>query len=84
MGCTSAGQSVMETKGKVSIYKDTRSEGALKLYFPGAMTGNEAENLFAWELKKRGFTPENTLFADSSCPDEINHDDYNEDITLLF
>jgi hypothetical protein len=31
-----------------------------------------------------GFTAENTLFADSSCPDEINHDDPDEDITSLF
>jgi hypothetical protein len=31
-----------------------------------------------------GFTNENTLFADSSCPDEINHDDPLEDITSLF
>ena len=31
-----------------------------------------------------GFNSENTLFADSSCPDEINHDDQEEDITLLF
>ena len=27
---------------------------------------------------------ENTLFADCSCPDEINHDDPDEDITSLF
>ena len=57
---------------------------ALKTYFPGALTGNDAETLFAWELIKRGFTPENTLFGDSSCPDEINHDDHDEDISLLF
>jgi len=31
-----------------------------------------------------GFTDDNTLFADSSCPDEINHDDPDEDITSLF
>jgi hypothetical protein len=31
-----------------------------------------------------GFTNENTLFADCSCPDEVNHDDPEEDITLLF
>jgi hypothetical protein len=31
-----------------------------------------------------GFTDENTLFADSSCPDEICHDDPEEDISSLF
>ena len=30
-----------------------------------------------------GFTAENTLYADCSCPDEINHDDPEEDITSL-
>ena len=35
-------------------------------------------------LSKGGFTAENTLFADCSCPDEVNHDDHLEDITLLF
>ena len=31
-----------------------------------------------------GFTDENTLFSDSSCPDEINHNDINEVIPSLF
>lgn len=31
-----------------------------------------------------GFTDDNTLYADSSCPDEINHDDPDEDLTSLF
>ena len=35
-------------------------------------------------LDKLGFTADNTLYADSSCPDEINHDDPGEDITSLF
>lgn len=36
------------------------------------------------ELDKLGFTNENTLFSDSTCPDEINHDDPDEDVTALF
>ena len=36
------------------------------------------------KLRELGFTEENTLFADSSCPDEINHDDPDEDMTSLF
>ena len=35
-------------------------------------------------LADHGFTDDNTLYADSSCPDEINHDDPKEDITSLF
>ena len=36
------------------------------------------------ELEKRGFTDQNTLFGDCSCPDEINHDDQTEDISWIF
>lgn len=35
------------------------------------------------EISKQGITKENTVFAQSSCPDELNHDDYKEDITNL-
>ena len=48
------------------------------------MKGCCAEQKFAMKLFELGFTDDNTLFADSSCPDEINHDDGEEDITALF
>ena len=48
------------------------------------MKGTVAEEAIYTELKKLNFTAENTLFADSSCPDEINHDDPDEDITSQF
>lgn len=52
--------------------------------FPGATTGSIVDQI-AWDqLSAMGFTNENTLFADCSCPDEINHDDPEEDITSLF
>jgi len=35
-------------------------------------------------LKGLGFTDDNTIFTDCSCPDEINHDDPCEDISSLF
>ena len=38
----------------------------------------------ASQLIKRDFNENNTLFCDSSCPDEINHDDPKEDISMLF
>ena len=31
-----------------------------------------------------GFTPENTLFADAICPDEINHHRPEENVTSVF
>ena len=61
-----------------------KTQEALDKFFPGAMAGKIAEVHVASELMKTGFTDSNTLFADSSCPDEINHDDPSEDITSLF
>ena len=60
------------------------TEETLLMYFPGAMEGKVAELHVASHLMKHGYNAENTLFADSSCPDEINHDDPGEDITSLF
>ena len=70
-------------KGKHDDMTDDMQK-ALITYFPGAMKGKVAELHVASELMKTGFNDENTLFADSSCPDEINHDDPSEDITSLF
>lgn len=52
-------------------------------YFKGNMTGKKTEQLVYEKLDQLGFTADNTLFADCSCPDEINHDDPDEDITSL-
>lgn len=48
------------------------------------MTGHAAELATHRVLSNLGFTAENTLFSDSSCPDEVNHDDPEEDMTGLF
>ena len=56
----------------------------LEKYFPGARTGADCDNLVGGCLQERGFTDENTLYTDSSCPDEINHDSPGEDITSIF
>ena len=79
------------TRKKSKLYRVTKddelsaqADATLRKYFPGALKGSAADRLVAAELEKRGFTDENTLFADSSCPDEINHDDPLEDITSLF
>lgn len=57
--------------------------GTLDKYFKGALTGKKTEELTYQKLRDMGFDAENTLFADCSCPDEINHDDPLEDITSL-
>jgi hypothetical protein len=51
------------------------------MYFAGALSGIETEKKCFYVLNKYGFNDDNTLFADCSCPDEINHDDPEEDIT---
>ena len=59
-------------------------KAALDQWFPNCLNGHVAEQKVCDELVKLGFNADNTLFADSSCPDEINHDDPEEDITSLF
>jgi len=48
------------------------------------MPGIEAEKLVAKILSRRGFNDVNTLFTDSSCPDELNHNCPEKDITSVF
>ena len=57
---------------------------AIAKYFPGALKGRLVEEIVYQKLESLGFTDVNTLFADCSCPDEINHNDPGEDITSLF
>ncbi len=56
----------------------------LQKYFPGSISGFDTDNLIGPALEARGFTASNTLYTDSSCPDEINHNDPEEDITSIF
>jgi hypothetical protein len=57
---------------------------ALSEHFDGSMTGFDIEKIAYLKLKELGFTDENTLFSESSCPDEVNHDNPTEDITAMF
>lgn len=43
-------------------------------HFPGAMSSAEVVEKVTNTLEKRGYTSENTLYAQSVCPDEINHE----------
>jgi hypothetical protein len=67
-------------------------EEAASAYFPGNLASAAVDHLVEKTLKKRGFTSENTLFATSVCPDEVNSKTreladllttrYGEDFTL--
>ena len=47
---------------------------ALEKYFPNSFEAGTCAPLANAVLAKQGFTPESTLFATSVCPDEINAD----------
>jgi len=47
-------------------------ERAVNKFFPGNLGSSTVDHLVARTLSARGFTPENTLFATSTCPDEVN------------
>ena len=42
-------------------------------HFRGAMPGTALTTLSAVALREYGFTPDNTIYAQSVCPDEINY-----------
>ncbi len=61
----------------------------IEQHFPGAMPGPEfTKKVIAHLDGKEGFTPENTVFGHSTCPDEINRgvttfgDHYGESFTM--
>jgi hypothetical protein len=45
---------------------------SLRTYFPTAIPGSVVVKRTALSLKEYGFTPENTIYGQSLCPDEIN------------
>jgi hypothetical protein len=47
----------------------------IKKHFPGARAGKEILAKVAPVIEKYGLTDDNTLFAQSVCPDEINHEE---------
>mmetsp|Transcript_13598 Transcript_13598/g.20700 ORF Transcript_13598/g.20700 Transcript_13598/m.20700 type:complete len:328 (+) Transcript_13598:194-1177(+) len=50
--------------------------------FKGAITSEEIVDKVRSTIAPLGYTPENTLFAQSVCPDEINHEE--GDVTDMF
>lgn len=57
------------------IQEKERVSDLLLYYFPGAMSGPEVFRKVQCVTDRLGLTRENSLFAQSICPDEINHED---------
>lgn len=53
----------------------------LETYFPEAVSGKSAQMTVANVMDSLGMTGPNTAFAESSCPDELNHDSFTADIS---
>jgi hypothetical protein len=51
---------------------DPRAEAAMAKYFPGSLSSRTIERITTDMLTKKGYTYDNTLFATSTCPDEVN------------
>ena len=60
------------------------TQAVIEKHFKGATWGCDVENIIYEKLTKLGFNDENTLFSDSSCPDEINHLGGDEVVPTLF
>ena len=61
-----------------------QTKDKLKTFFPGAIAGDTLEEISYRFLAKNGFTDSNTLYCDCSCPDEVNHDNPDEDVSTIF
>ena len=59
--------------GLLMIQKFAESTKFVKSHFPQAQPSSYVLNTVKKELQKRNIVPSNTLFAQSVCPDEINH-----------
>lgn len=68
-GSVSAAQCMSIIERKSSIAKLIRS------HFPGSEGSSYAVKKAISAIEKRGLCAENTLFAQSICPDEINHEE---------
>ena len=58
-----------------SLYIEDKAEEAQNIAFPTALLSGDLDEAIAKTLYKRGFTPENTIFAHSVCSDEVNNKD---------
>ncbi len=54
------------------VKEQIRYEQAIENHFGAALNGEVLTEKVSEKLVENGFTPENTLFGNSTCPDEIN------------
>lgn len=80
---------IIERKGSISaaatskiIQEKMNVLQNLWTHFPNALSSQKVLDTYKKVAESRGYTPENTLFAQSICPDEVNHEE--GDITDLF
>ena len=60
------------------------STSLMEEMFPLSMSGRDVDRRVSQELEMLGLSKENTLYAESSCVDEINRDNEDEDLSLIF
>lgn len=63
-----------ENEPAAAAWKARMHETACR-HFPGARSSAETVEQITAVLAARGYTPESLLFAQSVCPDEINHEE---------
>lgn len=63
-----------------------KNDASVRKFFKAAMRNEDSIKAAVGVSSKYGFTRENTLFAHSYCPDEINHEkgDISEYLTTYF
>lgn len=73
------GKNTLQIPGSEQVQEATRftavdigAEEATNKYFPGHRSSQAMDRLVWSTLASRGYTPENTLLATSTCPDEVN------------
>ena len=57
------------------LYIEKAAEESQNALFPTAMLSSDLDDAIARTLRRRGFTPANTLFGHSVCSDEVNNKD---------
>ena len=62
-------------KTKSTLEKFKKADKQVRKHFPGAMRQEDIAEAAIEITNLLGMRKENTLFAHSVCPDEINHDD---------
>lgn len=62
----------LQKVGRAVNQREPAAEATMRAAFPNAMLSYDADAAVEEVLSRRGFTPRNTLYAHSVCPDEVN------------